>query len=1069
MRKHFLIVLLILLTTSKIMAQNITGTVVDTQNEPIPGVSVIVRGTSNGTVTDAQGKFELNVADASTKTLVFMFLGYKTQEQAIGRNTNFNIVLEDDTQLIDEVIVIGYGVQKKSLVSGSIAKVTTKDLEQSMPTRLEDVLKGKVTGFVSVVNSGQPNENSTVRIRGTGSVNHSDPLYIVDGIQIDGNINFLNPASIASVEVLKDAASAAIYGTRGANGVILVTTKTGEKGKARFSYDFNYGLQNPWRTIDVLNAQEYMTLMNEMFIQDGNVTNLFSANQIANAKTTDWQKELFNRNAPVINHNVSVTGGTSDNTYALSFGYFNQEGIVGGNYGRSNLERYNFHMNDTYTAFQTQKRNFLNKLKVGVTATYTHQDDTGVTANDEFGAAPLGNALTFAPYVPVYASDADAANILATYPHAVVDKDGHVFSLSPAGFQEIRNPIAMLNIPSRRFNYQDVIVGSVWGEIDIMDGLKFRSSYSIDMSNWGYRTWTFPYYLNNMAHVDPPTETSNTTTVEMRKSRRFYWQTENYFSYDKTFAEKHTVNVVLGQGAQKSTWSELWGSRAATVFDPDFAWITNQAENKTYYSINGTGDIADGAAFRSLASYFARLNYSFDERYVVSATMRRDGSSRFGANKKWGIFPSVSVAWNILNEPYIEKPLWMEATKLRASWGRNGNENIENLRYASYNNRGGAHDYYFNGGFDLGSNSWTGTLTSGVQPGSLANPDLHWEQSEQADVGLDLSLFRGALTFSADYFYKYTNGMLQRAMVPLYAGQSPPFANIGSMENRGVEFELGYRGRAGQLNYYVNANASYVKNKLLKYGNATGIQTNIENNGASGIGEYVRGQNGFTYPFFYGLKTDGIFQNWDEINNYTFTSDEGVIKLIQPNAVPGDVRFIDSNGDGGISTDDKVMIGKPMPDWTYGITLGCDYKGFDFNMFWQGSYGFDIFQFTIRGDVATLNRRTWFLDRWHGEGTSNTLPRMASTSNRNLNWQSSDLFLDDGSYIRLKTIQLGYTLPVNLTQKAAIQRLRFYVAAYNLLTLTGYRGFDVEIGGHSVDKGVYPQARTISVGANIAF
>jgi TonB-linked SusC/RagA family outer membrane protein len=940
------------------------------------------------------------------------------------------------------------------------------------------VLRGKISGLTNISNSGQPGDDAKMLIRGTGTVNNSTPLYIVDGIQIDGNINFLNPSDIASVEVLKDAASAAIYGTRGANGVIMIRTKTGEKGKPRINYDFSYGWQNPWKTVEVLNAREYMTLMNEMYVQDNSPGKFFTAEQMANAKTTDWQKELFNSNAPVINHNVSVNGATENNAYAISFGYFNQEGIVGGNVGRSNLERYNFRINDTQQAFQTDTRSFLNKLKVGVTAAYTHSENTGVTANDEFGAAPLGNALTFAPYVPVYAENPD--EILAAHPEAVVDNEGRVFSLSPAGFQEVRNPIAMLYVPNGTFNYQDVLVGSVWGELDIIDGLKFHSSYSIDMSNWGDRGWNFPYYLNNMAHIDIPDETQNQTSVSMSKSRRFYWQAENYFSFDKTFAEKHTVNVVLGQGAQKSTLTGISGSRAATLFDPDYAWINNQAENKTYYSVNGWGNIegsnsGNGASFRSLASYFARLNYSFDERYILSGTVRRDGSSRFGANKKWGVFPSVSVAWNIMNEPYIlNKPQWIDAAKLRVSWGRNGNDRIEELRYASYDSRGGAHDYYFNSGFDLGSNSWTGTLISGVQPGALSNPDLRWEQSEQTNLGLDLSLFRGALNFNFDYFYKYTDGMLQEAIVPRYAGQSAPWANVGTMENKGLEFELGYKGRAGKLNYFVNTNVSYVKNKLIEYGNATGIQSNIENNGASGIGEYMRGENGLPYPFFYGLKTNGIFQNWDEINNYTYTYIEEasgleVTQLIQPNAVPGDVRFVDFDNNGEITTDDKTMIGKPLPDWTYGISVGGEYKGFDFNMFWQGSYGFDIFQFTTRGDVAELNRRAWFLDRWHGEGTSNRLPRMASTSNRNLNWQSSDLFLSDGSYIRLKTIQLGYSLPSGITQKAAIQKLRFYVAAYNLFTVTAYEGYDVEIGGRSIDKGVYPQSRTISIGANLIF
>ena len=1066
MRKHLLIVLLILLTTGKIVAQNISGTVVDQQNEPLPGVSVVVKGTTIGMATDVQGKFEINVPNASNKTLVFSFMGYKTQEHTIGRNTNFNIVLEEDTKLIDEVVVIGYGVQKKSLVSGAIGKVTSEDLNRSFPTRFEDVLNGKVAGLTIMQNSGQPNDGSAVYVRGIGTTGNAGPLYIVDGVQIDGNISFLNPADIASVEVLKDAASAAIYGTRGANGVILISTKTGSKGKTALSYDVNIGWQNPWKKEEILNAQEYMTLMNESAINDGGASR-FSSSDIANAKTTDWQDKTFNYNAPVINHNVSITGGTDLNTYAISYGYFKQDGIVGGNYGKSNIERHNFRINDSYTAFQTKTRNFLDKLTVGVNAAYTHDWTTGVTTNSEFGS-PLGSALVMPPYLSVYADDPDAT--LALYPYAIKDKDGRVYMVPAASdkFQEIGNPVAQLdNQRVNQKNMEDVIVGAVWAELQIMKGLKFRSSYSIDMSFWGNDGYHLPYYIAPQGgHID----NNQQANVYGEKNRRFYWQSENYFTYDNTFAGKHSVQVVLGQSASKSSQSRLYGLRSEPLYDdPNLMYISNTSTNKSGYDV--AGNIGGGNVnFYARASYFGRINYNFAERYIFSASYRRDGSTRFGPDSKWGNFPAFSLAWNILNEPYIGTvPTWMNAAKVRVSWGRNGNDNIGELRYMTNYATGGAYNYYFGGGYDPSTRTWMGTLVTGLQPGALENNALHWEQSEQTNAGFDLLFLKNALNVSFDWFTKKTIGMLQTAIIPPSTGQGAPVANVGTMSNKGVEFEIGYKGRAKDFNWNASVNASHVNTILVNYANANGIQTSIENQGNTGVGEYMRGSNGQVYPYFYGLKTNGIFQNQDDINNYTWTNpDTGETNIIQPNAKPGDIRFVDRNNDGKISDDDKTKIGKPMPDWTFGITLGANWKGFDLNFFFKSALGFQIFDYAQRGDVPNANRPAWVLDRWHGEGTSNTIPRMTA-ANPNGNYNSSDLYLKDGSYLRLKTAQLGYTLPASLTQKIAVQKLRFYVSAYNLLTFTGYQGFDIEMGSHSVDRGVYPQSRTIAVGANITF
>jgi TonB-linked SusC/RagA family outer membrane protein len=720
-------------------------------------------------------------------------------------------------------------------------------------------------------------------------------------------------------------------------------------------------------------------------------------------------------------------------------------------------------LNYSQTVFEAN-RNFLNKVKVGTNLNYTRGKNSGVDTNSEFGSI-LGSALAFVPYLPVYADD--PAAVLAAHPYAVTDKDGRVFTIPPSGFQEIANPVAMLYQPNSSINTEDVFVTSFWSEIDILPGLKFRSSYSADMSFWGNDSYNFPYFLAIQGKDLSPDNAS----ISSNKNRRYAWQTENYFSFDKTFAEVHNIQLMAGQSAFKSSQSNLSGSRVQpNTYDPAKAFLNNTPENWEKARVNGgVGD----ATFHSLTSYFGRFNYNFAERYILSASVRRDGSSRFGPNNKWATLPAGSVAWNITNEPFLQSVSlpWLDVAKLRVSWGRNGNESIGDLRYENYDSTGSAYDFYYST-WSLANGTWGGNLVSGTTPGALANPSIRWEESEQTDLGLDLRFFKNALSFTADYYKKKTIGMLMTQPIPNYVGQGAPIANIGKMENSGIEFELGWKNRVGKFNYYFNANTSFVKTTLIEYGNASGIQTNMENQGNTGVGEYMRGSNGKVYPYFFGLKTNGLFQNWDEINNYTYasTDDKGetVIQLVQPNAKPGDVRFVDLNGDGSITDDDKTKIGKPTPDWVFGFTAGADWKGFDASFFFQGSYGNDIFEYAQRSDVPSMNRPEWILQRWHGEGTSTTIPRLTSM-NENKNWNSSDLYIKDGSYIRLKTAQIGYTLPSSITKKASVQKLRLFVAAENLLTFTKYDGFDVEMGDHGVDRGIYPQSRTISVGAGITF
>ena len=1050
--------LVMLLSTFSALAQHFTvsGVVTDGKTgESLIGVSILEKGTTNGTITDLNGEFTLKVAPQSK--LVITYIGYKPQEKTITESKRLDIIMVTDDLSLDEVVVVGYGIQKKSVVTAAISKVTGDELNVARPSRVEDALKGKVSGVQITQSSGQPGADSKVRIRGIGTVNNSDPLYIVDGMPVDGGINYLNPVDIQSIEILKDAASAAIYGARAANGVVLVTTKSGSEGKTSINYDFSYGWQNPWKKRSMLNAKEYMIIMNEAQLNDGNKPR-YTAQDIATVgKGTDWQEETFNFDAPVQSHQLSIAGGSKKGNYFLSAGYFNQEGIVGGDYGKSNYERFSIRSNSTYNIFEAEDRQYLKKLTVGANMGYSRSHTTGVEANSEYGSI-LGSALAFNPLIPVYADDATAEQILKEHPNAVKDANGRVFSLPPSGFQEIANPVAMLNRPySEKWN-DDKFVATFWAELELLPMLKFKTSYGTDLAFWGMDGHHFPYYLASQNQF------LDESYVTSQMHRGFKWQVENVLTYDQTFLDKHHLTVVLGQSAQKYKYRHLSGTDYNLLeTDPGKANINSAIADRDKERVEGgTG----GYDFTALASYFGRVDYNFDERYMMQLTLRRDGSSKFGPNHKWATFPAVSMGWNVLNEPYINRPEWFDSFKVRFSWGKNGNENIGNFRYASL--MAGGQNYYFGGGYDVATDSKDGTMIYGTSPSNIPNPNIKWEESEQTDLGFDARFLDGALSLSFDYFVKKTNGMLMDQPIPSYVGQSAPMANVGDMKNSGIEFEIGWRHHIQDFNYNITANASYLKNELVKLGNASG-EAIYESNATSGLGSFIKGKNGEVWPYFYGYKTAGIFQNWDEVNNYV--NADG--KIMQPNAQPGDVRFVDHNGDGVIDDNDKTKIGKGMPDWTFGLSIGADWRGLDFNMFWQGAAGNDIFDLSTRGDIPAMNRPAEMMDRWHGEGTSNSIPRM-TTANPNSNWRSSDLFIKNGSYIRLKTVQLGYTLPKVWTKKAFIEKLRVYVSAENLLTITNHKGFDPEIATGSydrigVDRGIYPQSRTVSVGANISF
>ena len=655
--------------SSSLYAQNhkFAGTVVDANGEPIIGATVNVKGSKENAITDIDGRFSISAAPG--QTLVINYIGFSPLETKAA--DNMQLTLNEDRQTLNDVVVVGYGVQKKSVVTASIAKVSADDLAGTAPVRVDNALKGLASGVTVTSASGQPGAASQVRIRGIGTINDSNPLYIVDGMPIEGGIDYLNPSDIQSIEVLKDAASGAIYGTRAANGVILVTTKGGEKGKMRVNYNFSYGWQNPWKHRDVLNATEYAVMMNEGLVNAGQAP--IYNDPYSYGKGTDWQDEVFNDNAGVTSHEVNLSGASDRVNYYLSLGYFHQDGIVGGNYGRSNYRRLTMRSNTTYTVFDDQKeRSLFNKLTVGVNLSYARVNSKSIEANSQWGS-PLGSALYLSPILSptVSGADADAQAALYGKQYMLYDKQGRMFSIPGTSYQEMNNPLAMLSLPGDK-NWSHKFVANFSGDLNIGYGLKYRISYGADLSFWGADGYTPLYYLsgNNRATITNAHQSSNRGTV---------WQIENVVTWDRQFG-KHSVNAVLGQSAMQNTGMNLYGS-LQNLKDINKPYMNNTNADRSRGEMSASG----GPAYKhTLSSYFFRASYNYGERYMAQVTVRRDGSSRFGANNRYATFPSFSLGWNVINEPYFKAPKWLSALKVRGSWGKNGNDNIGDFTYAAW-------------------------------------------------------------------------------------------------------------------------------------------------------------------------------------------------------------------------------------------------------------------------------------------------------------------------------------------------------------------------------------------------
>ena len=1074
-RKLIMVFVTMVLGCASAFAQQVKGTVVDGSGYPVIGAAVIVEGTSIGTTVDMDGAFAFNQAVPSDAILVVSSIGYKTARVPVGGG-NLNIVLEEDTEMIEETVVIGYGVQKKSVVTAAISSITSDDLKSQSNTRVDNLLQGMTSGVTVTTSSGAPDAGSQVRIRGVGTIHNSDPLYIVDGMPV-GGIDYLNPADIERIEVLKDAASGAVYGARAANGVILVTTRQGKAGKTSVTYDFSYGWQNPWRKPQVLDATEYAIMMNEGAVNAGDAPRY--ADPYAFGKGTDWVEAIFNDNAPVMKHDININGGNDRVQYSTSAGFLSREGTIGGNYGRSNYDRFTLRQALNATLFDnSDDRNWLNKATIQTSASYAHINSTGISNNSEFGS-PLGSALGMSPIEPIFADEATVegykTQFAEGFPYLIRNSEGLYYTVVDGTiYNEQNNPLAMLEQPGTKY-FTDKFVANGNIELQIWDGLKFRTQVGIDMAYWGNHGYSAPYFLSSKNYsYDKITETTtydkdgNPTVVSktdygssasQEVNRSLSWQVENILSYDKTFGE-NSISVILGQSALSQSGMNVGASADGVkyLYDEYMISVNNTYGKREDGHRNGWGSW-NSIPYR-LASYFGRVSYNYGERYMAEVTVRRDASSRFGDNNKWGTFPSASIGWNIKNESFLKDVSWLSGLKLRASWGINGNDNIGNFTYAVYMNSG--NNYVFGSGAN-----GTETITLGSKPSGLANPDVKWEQTAQTDIGVDAAFFGNRLTFVADWYRKKTTGMLLSLPVPGYTGESSPTGNLGDMVNSGVELDLGYRNTHGDFSWHVSANATYNKNVLTYLGDESSYLTVSTHK----LGTLSQGKVGLPFPYYYGYKTDGIFQTPEEVAAYVNEKGE----LIQPLATPGDIRFVDLNGDGVIGDDDRTMIGKGMPDWTFGLNLGFEWKGLDFNMLLQGQAGAQAFNVTRRTDLYYINLPKTILQRWTGAGTSDKYPKFEFSS-VNENYRVSDLWVEDASFLRARNVQIGYTLPQNLTKKVFVQRFRIYAQAENLFTLTKYTGCDPEVSGGGsygteagIDRGVYPQNRTFTVGVNLSF
>lgn len=991
-RLRMMVCLIGMLLPMCMFAQQITvqGVVKDQTGETVIGASVMEKGTTNGTITGIDGDFSLNMSPNGT--LVVSFVGYKTQEVQVKGQKQLQVVLSEDAEMLDEVVVIGYGTMKKSDLTGAVSSIGNKDIKDSPVSNLGQAIQGKISG-VQIVDAGKPGDNVSIKIRGLGSINNCDPLVVIDGVPTDLGLSSLNMADVERLDVLKDASATAIYGSRGANGVVMITTKRGTEGKGKLAVSANYSFQNATNVPSLLNAAQYAELSNDMMVNSGRNPNPEWANPSELGAGTDWMDELL-RTGVMQNYTVSYSGGNEKSHYYVSGGFLDQSGIV----KSVNYRRFTFQSNSDAQVLKWLK--FSNNI--------TFSADT-----KKSGSYNIGDALKALPIYPVKNEDGSWSG-----------PDGN-----SEWYGSTRNPIGPTELNKSQTDGYNFLA-NLTAELTFTKWLKFKSTFGYDAKFWFIDNFTPKYNWK-------PTPTEETSRYKSdNKSFTYLW--DNYFLFDHTFAEKHRVGLMAGMSAQWNTNDYLNAQKNVFMFDN----VHEMDNGEKMYAIGGN------ETEWALLSYMARVNYSYEDRYLLTATIRRDGSSRFGKKHRWGTFPSVSVAWRASQEKWFPKNDYINDLKVRAGYGVTGSQaSVGNYSYlASYNT-----SVY---PFGISSGNQTALVSS-----TLANPYIHWEEVAQTNIGFDASLFNSRVMFSFDAYLKETRDMLVKASIPITSGfedTTTTYTNAGKVRNQGIEMSLHTINLTGELGWETNVTATYNKNKIKDLNSDVPYYINQINN------SYVTMLTK-DYPInvFYGYVTDGIFQNQSEVNTHA----------VQPGAEPGDIRFRDLNNDGVINDSDRTVIGNPNPSWLFSMNNSLSYKGFELSVFLQGIAGNKIYNannIDNTGMAAAYNQTTDVLKRWQGEGTSNSMPR-AVFGDPNQNTRVSDRFVENGSYLRLKNITLSYTFPKQWLQKAQIENARLSLSCENVATITGYSGFDPEVGINGIDQNRYPISRTFSLGLNFNF
>lgn len=1004
-----------------VIEKTINGKVTDEKGEALPGVSIVLKNSSTGTITDLDGLFTLNVPDTGAQ-LTFSFVGYVSQEVTVGNQTSFEIKLQTDSKALEEVVVVGYGTQRKSDLTGSVASIKAEDLKKMPMTSFDQALQGRVSGVQVTQASSAPGGRVMIRVRGGNSLSSgNEPLYVVDGYPITAGasaggqgagqnpLSSINPNDIASIEVLKDASATAIYGSRGANGVVLITTKRGKAGETVVTYDMYYGSQKVAKKLDMMNGREFAELVNEARVNSGVSTPAFpnaldpynfpEVSAIGNG--VDYQNEVF-RTAPMQNHNITVSGGNDNTRFAISGGFFDQVGVL----KNSDFKRASVKANiDTRLA-----KNLT--LATNITGSKIWGNNGGSEGGGGSDGSTVNAALTMPPTVQIF------------------QQDGSYTRLNPTpGGSTVPNPVPMALHRTDRQNI-DRFMGTTALTWNIISDLSLKVSIGADMSNANRDTY------------DPRTTVAgyNASGRASQSNRRSVsYLNENILTYNKLIGQ-HSFNVLAGYTWQKETGQQF--SANATNFLTD---------------LYGSDNLGAGAKFSNptswksqnqLVSYLGRINYSFRDKYLLSLTGRSDGSSRFGANNKWAFFPSVAVGWKVSEEDFMKSVDQISGLKIRASYGLTGNQNIANYQSLA---RLSVYNYPFNS-----------QLNSGLGPNNIPNPDLKWETTATTDIGIDIELFNNRVSFVADYYYKKTSDLLWNISIPTTSGFGSIFRNVGSLENKGLELSLGATVFNNDFKWNTNLNWSRNRNKVLEIpGFTPAIQGEISGH-LKVTGSWL--EPGLPVGVWNLLKYDGVFQNQEQL-------DKGPKN---PTDVLGDARFVDRNGDGVISlVEDRMIVGDPNPDFIFGWSNNFSYKGFDLAVYMQGSVGNDILN-VQRGESNVsspwANQRREILNRWTPTNTNTDVSRARVTVNPLL--MQSSWLIEDGSFLRVKTMTLGYTF----RPTKVVRSLRVYVTGQNLLTFTKYTGFDPEVNttGNSnlqlgVDYNAYPMAKSFLVGLNVGF